>query len=530
MVRVSMIKVSNIFSHVPPLFSELAKSITGEIECSLESIQKYSTTKSPYTIRPQAILYPKNVTDIKHILSFAREYTMPVTVRGNGTSNTGGSIGEGIIIDMTRYFNHIRQINVLDQTITVDAGVTIKKLREQLHALHVDIPILTAQNNHSTIASLLATKSVTPTSFRQSTIREWVENITIVVDTGEEHHIRDGVSPSGRLLGIYQSIFPILTENGPMLRASKPDINDDATGYALWNTSIGPRQLINHIVGSEGTLGIITTVTLRLTPLKQYTETICIPIQEKESMHNYIEKAVQHNADHIFLYDSTFMELTDRYRSETLLSFPDASYALCISFYGNSQEHVKNCIKKYTHETHLQNNNSIVYEDSSFIEKITETSFLENLLQTYTQGSLTPIYSCDALIVSNTKYALVLEELETYLYSTGKLYVITGNAGSGHISVITLFNPLSLTYEQEIENYTQTIFTIIKKYKGGISAKDGEGISRTPYLPFVYNEATIDIFKKIKEAWDPLHIFNPGKKLGITLNYSKEHLTRKKLS
>ncbi|MBP6949034.1 MAG: hypothetical protein KBB50_03120, partial [Candidatus Pacebacteria bacterium] len=134
------------------------------------------------------------------------------------------------------------------------------------------------------------------------------------------------------------------------------------------------------------------------------------------------------------------------------------------------------------------------------------------------------------LIVSNTKYALVLEELETYLYSTGKLYVITGNAGSGHISVTTLFNPLSLTYEQEIENYTQTIFTIIKKYKGGISAKDGEGVSRTPYLPFVYNEATVDIFKKIKEAWDPLHIFNPGKKLGITLNYSKEHLTRKKLS
>ena len=522
-----MLKVSNLFSHVPPLFSELAKSISGEIECSPETLEKYSSTKSPYTIRPQAVLYPKNATDIKYILSFAREYTMPITVRGNGTSNTGSSLGEGVIIDMTRYFNHIRQVNMLDQTITVDAGVTIKTLREKLHAIHLDIPSLTSQNNDSTIGSVLSTKNVTPASFSQSTLREWVESLTLVVDTGEEHHICDGVSPSGRLLGIYQAIFPILTENSPILRASKPELNDDATGYALWNTSIGPRQLINHIIGSEGTLGIITTVTLRLAPHKEHVETLCIPLENKEKLFEYIEKAKKNNANSMFIYDSTFMELIDRYKPGSAPSFPHASYTLCVSFYENNKEQLFSHVKKYLHAINIQITDIVSYIDDRSIEKTTESSFLEELLKTYTQGSLTPIYSCDALIVPLHMYTHTLDELENYLYSTGKLYVITGNAGSGHISVITLFDPLSATYENEIDTYTQTIFTIIKKHKGSISAKSGEGISRTPYLPFIYNESTIAIFKKIKEAWDPLHIFNPGKKIGTTLVYAHKHLTRK---
>jgi hypothetical protein len=122
-LKLGMIKVSNPFSSTPPLFTDLARSIAGEIDCSLETLDKYSSDGSPYFIRPQAIVYPKNGTDIKHIISFAREYTMPITVRGNGTAKTGGSLSECIVIDMSRYFNHIRQINMMDGTITVDAGV-----------------------------------------------------------------------------------------------------------------------------------------------------------------------------------------------------------------------------------------------------------------------------------------------------------------------------------------------------------------------------------------------------------------------
>lgn len=527
MVKTSMITVSNPFSKIPPLFSELTKSLAGEIDCSLDKIQKYSNDNSPYTVLPQAIVYPKNETDIKHVISFAREYTMPITVRGNGNGTTGGALGEGIIFDMSRYFTRIRQINMREHTITVDSGVSIKELREKLHGWRMDIPILTAKDNTSTVGALVSTKSVTPTSSYHGTIREWIEALTIIVDTGEEHRIADGITPSGRLLGIYQAIFPILTSSSPILRAVKPESSDDATGYCLWNTSIGPRQLLDHIVGGEGTLGIITTVTLRLIPYKPHIISVCVPIFDKICIPSYIEIAKHHKAEHVFIYDSTFMELADRYHLHSTPSFPEASYVLTFSFYGTTKEEITSVARRCVRALSTNEESLVYYEDSHFIEKITESSFLSSLLYSYTQGSLTPITSCDGLIVPIHYYAKILEDLENYLYSTGKLYVITGNAGSGHLSVITLFDQKSPFYENEIDTYTQTIFTMIKKYKGGISAHGGEGLLRTPYVPYIYNEATLVVFNNIKKAWDPLFIFNPGKKIGATLTYLHNHLTRR---
>lgn len=528
MEKVFMIKVSNPFANIPPLFSDLAKSLAGEIECTKNTLDNYSVDASVYTIRPQAIIYPKNSTDIKQALSFAREYLMPLTVRGNGTGNQGGAIGEGIIIDMSRYFTHIRQVNMLEHTITVDAGVSVEELRKKLHGWNMDIPLLTAQDNQATIGALIATKSLTPTSFHFGTVREWIEAITVVVDTGEEHRIADGITPSGRLLGIYQAIFPILSTSGPVARASKPETSDDATGYCVWNTSIGPRQLMDQVTGSEGTLGIITTVTLRLIPYKKARTTLCIPFSDIAQLTTCIELSKKHKAEHIFLYDATFMELAERYQPGSTPSFPEAKYVLAVSFFGNSNIEVDASIKMYLKSVSLQEDQIFLYRDTSFIEKISNPLFLLSLLEEYTQGSHAPVSVCDGLIVSSTEYVSLLEELENYLYSTGKLYVITGSSGSGHISVVTLFDPHSPLYEQDIENYSQTIFTILKKHKGGMSGRGGEGIGKAPYLSIFYNEATLNMFTNIKNAWDPLSILNPGKKIGTTATYLRNHLARKR--
>lgn len=527
MVKVFMIKVSNPFSNIPPLFSDLAKALAGEIDFSKNILESHSYDNSPYTVRPQTVVYPKNSTDIKHTLSFAREYTMPVTVRGNGKGNQGGCLGEGIIIDLTRYFTHIRQVNMLEHTITVDTGVTVKELREKLRGWKMEIPILTAQDNEATIGALLATKSSNPSSFHFGTIREWVEALTVVVDTGEEHRIADGITPSGRLLGIYQSIFPILSSAGPILRAVKPEMSDDATGYCLWNTSIGPRQLIDQLIGSEGTLGIITTVTLRLVPYRNHTTTVCIPFTDKALLTTCIEISKKHKAEHLFLYDSTFMELIDRYHAHSAPSFPDALYALTVSFFANSEQELEAIVRSYTKALPVKESDLFHYKDRQFIERITSPDFLSSLLTSYTQGSHVEIHTGDGIIIPHQNYTKALDEFEKYLYSTGKLYTITSSAGSGHIHVTMLFDPLSPTYEQDIDTYTQTMFSLVKKYKGGISAVSGEGIAKTPHVPFFYNEAAMIVFNEIKEAWDPLLILNPGKKIGATLAYLYNHLTRK---
>ena len=516
--------VSSLFSGVPPLFVALAKSISGDIDCTKRTIEEYSKDGSPYTVIPRAIIYPKNATDIKYTIAFSREYSMPLTVRGGGTSKNGGVLGEGIILDMSRYFTHVKQINMMEHTITVDAGVTIKNLREKLHGWNVDVPVLTSSDELSTIGGLLATKSSTPSSFHNGTIREWVESLSVVVDTGEEHRIADGITPSGRLLGIYQSVFPILSEGGPIIRANKPENNDDSTGYSVWNTSIGPRQLIDELVGSEGTLGIITSVTLRLSPHKKHSATSFIPINETSLLTTCIDIAKHHNAEHIFLYDSTFKKLTDEYHNNLLPKTLDAPYTLLVTHKDTDREKVHLKTKSFIRALPVKEDSIIYTENFATIEHVSSNPFVFSIFKNYTKDKLKIITTGNGLIIPTHVYATCLHEIDEYLSGTEKPYIITGNAGSGHINITIGLESEKMIKQESINSFNEKIFSIIKKYKGGISAVGGDGLSRTPYLGYVYNDATKEIFKKIKEAWDERHIFNPGKKISTSTDYLSKHI------
>ncbi len=517
---------SNLLNRVPPLFADLAKILTGEIDCTNKILTNYSTDESPYKILPQAVIYPKNATDIKHVLAFAREYTMPVTTRGNGTSMTGGSLGEGIILDMTRYFSQIRNVNILENTVTVDVGVTCGSLLEKLHTWHFDIPLLSGSNKTSTIGALVATKSATESSFHHGTIREWIESLTVVVDTGEEHKIADGITPSGRLLGIYQSLFPLLAKEGPTLRAAKPLSHDDASGYSLWNTSIGPRQLLDQLTGSEGTLGIITSITFRISPYKPHRMTTCIPVTSKDLLSPCIEVAKHHKVEQIFLYDLAFMQLAEKYYRGIVPFFLDTPYVLLVTHTSLDKEKLHHMVRTFRKALPVEEYLMKTINDQETIDRIVSTEFLHSLGSEYTNNALTPIGSADGLIVTIPQIAPFLTQLEEYLDSLGKLYMITGNIGSGHISVTTLFDPRSRMYDDEVLSYTKNIFSLLKNYNGGISAVGGEGLMRTPFLPYIYSDATLTLFKKIKDVWDPLSILNPGKKIGTSTTYLQQHLKR----
>jgi FAD/FMN-containing dehydrogenase len=165
-------------------------------------------------------------------------------------------------------------------------------------------------------------------------------------------------------------------------------------------------------------------------------------------------------------------------------------------------------------------------EGQKVLERITDTSFLFSLFEMYTNKTLTPITIGDGLIVTTHLVPKLLTELESYLGSLGRLYTITGNVGSGHVSVITLFDPQSKKYEEDILLYAKNIFAIAKDSNAGISAVGGEGLARTPYLSYVYNDATLAVFQRIKNAWDPLSILNPGKKIGATTSYLEHHIRR----
>lgn len=527
MVKVSMKMASNLLVRVPPFFKELAEIIAGDIDCDLETLKVYSTDGSPYSVFPQAVIHPKNATDIKHILSFAREFTMPITIRGCGKSKNGTALSEGIILDLKRYFSQIRNINMMENTITVDAGVTVEDLLEKLHSWHYDIPALSSGDRDCTIGSVISLKNASSSSFHHGTIREWVEGLTVVVDNGEEHKIADGITPSGRLLGIYQEVFPFLTHVSGTIRAAKPRSHDDGTGYNIWNTSIGPRQLIDQLTGSEGTLAIITSVTFRICPRKQHMITTAIPVATKAQLPTFIEIAKHHAVDRIFLYDEAFMQLSERYHPTLVPFFVDTPFVLLVTHTSTDKEKLHASVRTWRAALPIEDHFLKTFDDEKKLNRIISSEFLFSLYSSYTSDSLIPVTVGDGLIVTIHQLPTFLEEVINYLDSLGKVYTLTGNVGSGHVSAITLFDPQSKSYDDDLFFYAKNLFTILKRYNGGMSAVSGDGLSRTPFLSYIYSDATLSVFKKIKEIWDPLSILNSGKKINVSTNYLKGHISRK---
>lgn len=495
------------------------------MDCSHAGLLQHAKDGSPFSIQPQAVLYPKTTSDIKHAIAFAREYHIPLTVCGGLTAGSGGGLGEGIVLDMTRYFTHVRQVNMLEHTITVDAGVTIDDLRDKLASWDMEIPLLEREYGNATVGGFVATKTATASTFYAGTIREWIEGLTVVVDTGEEHHLRDGITPSGRLLGIYQSVFPIITEESPTLRAARREQSDDATGYCIWNTSIGPRQLIDQIVGSEGTLGVITSVTFRVTERKSHSQTIITPVPSITLLETYASIAKHHSAERLFMFDASYRKLLDTFHTGMIdASLPVAPFYLLATCKHNDLHTLETNMR--TFQKALPGQALIINVEEPVASKLISHDFLHSLFASYTKGTHMIATVGEGIIVSPHVYTETLSAVDETLGTLGHLYTLTSYIGSGHIAVTTSFDAQSLSYETNLADYRDKLIEAIKRFKPGISAVSGDGLERTTLLPYVFNDATRTIFKHIKEAWDPLSIFNPSKKLSVTKEYLREHTTR----
>jgi len=514
-----MITVSSVFSGIPPLFADLSKIIAGDIDCSHACLLSHSMDGSPYHVRPQAVLYPKTTSDIKHAIAFAREYSIPLTVGGGMTAGSGGALGEGIIIDMTRYFSHIRQVNMMEHTVTVDAGVYIDDLREKLASWGLEIPVLQEEHSRATVGGLVATKSATASTFYAGTIREWIESLTVVVDSGEEHTLKDGITPSGRLLGIYQSVFPLLSEHGPILRASRREQSDDATGYSLWNTSIGPRQLMDQLVGSEGTLAAITTITLRVTQKKQHDRSLIVPISKVSLLETIVDIAKHHHAEKLFMFDANYRKLADAFHPLLIAqNVPPAPLYLLATFRGNEEHALTKKIETFLKALPLDTRAQYEVPERS-VSKFTSHIFLHSLFNDYTKGTHMIATSGEGMIVPLHTYAECFSTIDEALGTEGRPYTLSGYIGSGHLAATSAFDAKSFSYEVDLQEYREKLFSIVETFRGGISAVGGDGLERTVALPGIFNEATRDIFKKLKEAWDPYTIFNPSKKIAIAKDY-----------
>src|SRR5665213_2303897 len=264
----------------------LQEHLTGEVMDSTDARSYFSTDASIFTLTPTTIVYPRGESDVRKTARFTwqlaeRGRVIPITARGSGTDQTGAALGSGITLVFPAHMNRVLELDTKANTVAVEPGINYGKLQQTLHTHGRFLPPYPASLEYSTIGGAIASNSSGEKSVKYGDIRPYVTSLRLVLANGEVIETRRlNKREFSKKLGlatfegeIYRSIDTLLEEQDELVTRLKRHVTHQNAGYNLLDVSHrdGSLDLTPLIVGSQGTLGIITEAKLATEPYNPQT-------------------------------------------------------------------------------------------------------------------------------------------------------------------------------------------------------------------------------------------------------------------
>jgi FAD/FMN-containing dehydrogenase len=532
----------------------------GDVDTSPEALSTYSRDASLLEVRPAIILFPKDGSDIQSIVRFVRDNkakfpSLSITVRAAGTDMTGGPLNDSIILDVTRYMRGIMSIN--KEEATVLPGTFYRDFEPLAARLGAFLPCYTASKNLNTIGGMAGNNSAGEKTLHYGKMENFIRELKVVFADGNEYVVKplskselDRKMSQGDFEGdTYKAIWHIISENKNMLAFAKPKVSKNSAGYYLWNVWDGETfDLSKLIVGSQGTLGIVTEITMKLMPIKPLSKLFVIFMPSLDRLGDIVRDIVSFGPESFESYDDSTMALAVKFMpsmihtmkihnfARLVWSFrPEAWMALSggfpklvllVEFSGTSNKEIDRTIDALEAKVRHYGFKMRRAKDEFDSEKywtIRRESF--NLLRKHVKGRRTAPFVDDIIVPPHTMPDF-LPKMRKILDDYKLLYTIAGHAGNGNFHIIPLMDmhdPKNITAISEVSD---KVYDLVLSYKGSITAEHNDGIIRTPYLAKMFGTDVVALFQKTKDAFDPKNIFNPGKKVGGTKEFMLAHIIR----
>lgn len=501
----------------------------GEIDEALSSRIVLSTDNSVYQIIPEAIIFPKSESDISHIFKLAsseqfRDLTF--TPRGGGTGTNGQSLNAGIIIDCSRFMNHIVEINPDEDWVLVEPGVVLDQLNEYLKPYNKFFAPALSPSNRATIGGMVNTDASGKGSRLYGKTSQHILALTAVYLGGEVHtseeidvSLLDNMKKlPGQVGQFYKQLDKTVQEHRETIDRQLPKLHRFVTGYNLAKiySNDGKRFNANYILaGSEGTLAYVTKIKLKLTSIPKYK---CLFVVLYPSFSDALE-----HAKHLLAFDPEAIETMD----STILKLAktDIIYDSLKPFLNsgsNSQvdainliEFVANDEKELLHHAQLLKKN-LKGTDFHFVTNNEDIINLWELrkrsvgLLGKVNGVRKPISGVEDTVVPPEYLADYVKEFRELLDSHGVSYGMFGHVDVGCLHVRPELNLMDAKDREIYYEIIEKVAQLAHKYGGVLWGEHGKGF-RSEFVPVFFGEELYNELRKIKSSCDPFNQFNPGK-------------------
>ena len=541
----------------------------GDIDESKETLDTYSHDASLFTIRPSLVLFPKDATDIQALVRYVqakkesggKEYEeISITMRAAGTDMSGGAINNSLIVDTTKYMNklitfhpHLTEEGAGDgderSSITVEPGMFYRDMEKITLEKGLILPSYTASKEICAVGGMVANNSGGEKAIKYGKTENYVTELDVILSDGSLVTVKAMTKNElevqmleNTLYGkICRDVWNLLRRNTVEIADARPRVSKNSAGYYLWNIWDDEKQvfdLCKIFVGSQGTLGIVTKITFRLVPVEPYTNVLAIFLPDIKHLGAIVTEILPFTPDSLESYDDYSMKLAVRFffdffkqlgfkgaiklglqflpEAKMLLTGGLPKLILLVEASGKTENEValelmriEKTVAHFGYKTHIAKSAS----EAEKYWKIRRESF--NLLRKHVKGKRTAPF-IDDVIVPPEVLPEFLPRLEALIKEYNLVYTIAGHAGNGNFHIIPLMDLDSPISADIILELSQKVYDLVLEYHGSITAEHNDGIIRTPFLEQMYGEKIYRLFNEVKFLFDPLLMFNPGKKVGGT--------------
>ncbi|MBI1838806.1 MAG: FAD-binding oxidoreductase [Candidatus Colwellbacteria bacterium] len=539
--------------------SKIKEFFNGDILSDDASLEAYSRDASIFQVRPEVVLFPKDVYDIESVVKFVSAEKkagrdISLTPRSAGTDMTGGPLTKSIVLDLTKYFNHIKEVGS-DYALT-EPGVFYRDFEKETLKHNLLLPSYPASREICTVGGMVANNSGGEKTLVYGKTEKYVEAVKMVLSDGKEYDFRkitfeelQEKDEEKTLEGkIYKGIHRLIEENYDLIQEAKPDVSKNSAGYYLWNVMDKEAKtfdLTKIIVGSQGTLGIITEMRFRLIKPKSHSRLLVIFLKDLKPLTEIAERILKFNPESFESYDANTIKVAMKFLPDVMKILKGNALTLAMQFlpefwmaiFGGMPKLV--LLAEFTGDTSEEVAKKLLDAKSALKDlpikmRVTKTeretkkywtlrreSF--NLLRHHMKGLRTAPF-IDDIIVKPDKLFEFLPALNAILAQYHLLYTIAGHIGDANFHIIPLMKLSEPKSKEIISELSEKVYKLVLDFGGSITAEHNDGLVRSPYLKTMYGDKIYRLFEETKRIFDPDTLFNPGKKVGSSLEYSLNHV------
>lgn len=538
---------------------DLKPKLQGEFSTDPHVLEKYHKDASIFEIAPSAVAYPKHKQDIEELVKYVTQHkpnhpTLSLTARAAGSDMTGGSINDSIIVDVTKHLNQISELT--SDSVVTEPGVMFRDLETSLTARGLTMPAYPVSKGWCAVGGMVGNNAGGEKTFKYGQVIHYVQEIEAVLADGKTYNFRPLNEAElkqklaqqdfeGRL---YNAVYKLITENYRVIQDAKPTTSKNSAGYYLWDVYDGKTfDLTKLIVGSQGTLCIITKIKWRVVPVKRYSQLITFRLKDIKLLGQIALHVNELGPESFEIFDKHTFKLAMRYLPDILARMqgskikllfqflPDwlrmllgalPEVVLLAEFTGDNPDAVKEQAKKAAQNI-KQHFNLPVHlardkDDAQKYWTIRRESY--NLLRMHNARKISAPFIED-IVVHPEQLPEFMPRLNTILSKYPDFtYTIAGHAGDANFHIIPLVDLSVEKHRRQVVEMSDEVFNLVKEYKGSITAEHNDGLVRGPFLTKMFGAKVFSLFAETKKIFDPLNIFNPHKKTDATMDYYIKHI------